>query len=61
MTRKLIEADPLVGVKFFKLKLLSNLIKHTLQDNLHDKDFLQEISLLLQAFLHNQYRETLLE
>ncbi len=31
--RLLIESDALVGVKMFKLKLLSNLILHTLADS----------------------------
>jgi len=33
MIRVLIETDEVVGVKLFKIKILSNLIRHTLHEN----------------------------
>jgi len=55
--RELVERDEKVGVKFFKMKLLSNLITHTLKD-LEGSE--PEISELSNLFLKNKYRTTLL-
>ncbi len=35
----LIMKDELVAVKFFKLKIISNLVRHTLVQNAHPVDF----------------------
>lgn len=55
-----IQADDKVGVKLFKLKILSNLLTHTLQENLNDKEMEDEIKRIVLHFRNNQYRETLL-
>ena len=57
MLRILIETDDLVGVKLFKLKILSNLITYTLKDS--SQQTASEISNIAKAFNRNQYREQL--
>ncbi len=61
--RKLITADDLVGVKMFKIKLLSNLVNHTLRENVSASDkavgdsTYAEVLAIVRAFKENQYRE----
>lgn len=60
MLRILISMDDLVGVKLFKLKILSNLLTHTLREavaNSKNLQVIEEIKLITEAFLKNQYRE----
>lgn len=52
------ELDHKVGVKFFKLKLLSNLITHTLPGSEREKA--EEIYKIVECFKGNKYRSTLI-
>ena len=54
-----IESDDLVGVKVYKMRLLSNLLRHTLLIEKEPK-FKEEIMLITKAFLNSKYREALL-
>lgn len=64
--RKLITSDDLVGVKMFKIKLLSNLVNHTVRENVSASDkavgegTYAEVLAIVRAFKENQYREQLL-
>ena len=61
--RKLITSDDLVGVKMFKIKLLSNLVSHTLRENVSASDktvaegTYSEVIAIVRAFKENRYRE----
>ncbi|CDW86427.1 UNKNOWN [Stylonychia lemnae] len=56
--RHLMQQDPLVCIKFMKLKILSNLIIHTLQD---DRSTEEEIIKIIQSFKDNQLRQKLIK
>ena len=67
--RKLIEADDLVGVKLFKMKVLSNLITHILPQNVQpgvkndqfkDSTY-SEVQKIAECLSSNVYREQLLK
>ena len=57
--RKLITSDDLVGVKLFKIKLLSNLVSHTLRENVSASDktvaegTYSEVIAIVRAFKEN--------
>lgn len=55
------ESDPLICVKFLKLKLLSNLLTHTLQDNQTDAEVVQYVSKIVETFAKNKYKDALLD
>ena len=62
LIRIAIDSDPLVGVKLFKLKILSNLITYTLKEatsikNEHGDIIRSEIKQLTESFKRNEYRE----
>lgn len=57
LLRVLIEKDDLVGVKLFKLKIMSNLITHHLSDPKVTKNCREEVKMIVEAFLRNKYRE----
>ena len=60
MIRLAVQSDPLVGVKIFKMKLLSNLITHSLKHVNEQSDMIEkDITLLANALKESEYREQL--
>jgi hypothetical protein len=57
MLRVAVESDSLVGVKIFKMKLLSNLITHSLR--LAPSEVESDVYLLAKALVKSEYREQL--
>ena len=61
--RQVVEADEVVGVKMFKIKIMSNIISHTLKENISGarkevrEQTYSEILRIVKAFQENQYRK----
>jgi hypothetical protein len=61
--RQVVEADEVVGVKMFKIKIMSNIISHTLKENISGsrkevrEQTYSEILRIVKAFKENQYRK----
>jgi len=45
------KADPGVCIKFMKLKLLSNVLKHFVIGNQSDKELIENVNRILMAFI----------
>lgn len=61
--RLCVQSDPLVGVKLFKMRILSNLITHTLKDCPQKEPWgvsiRSEVKLLAECLKNSPYREQL--
>ena len=45
------KVDPGVCIKFMKLKMLSNVLRHFLLENLNDEELVENVDNILKAFI----------